>query len=266
MEKKLNDCTKVFNGFTHSKINITAPLPLKTDMNYRDLTLIAGHNNTSKSFMNKLVWASTFFFNLKIIESLTNVKEDKTDLEKFQFILDNTFVYNNLDGELEFVLRDKLLNVAFFKFAFNIENGKVTNLIIDFSKDSTPMGSVIYLSKEARDFNNIERYLKIKKMLQLEDITSFSDLEKLGEFHKVHDIIAIESLLLKLKNINPILTTLKQFGTEKLLDGVDLTTIEYNKEKSELYYITSKEEKRRLSTLGTGTQSIILMLLSSVSN
>jgi len=264
MEKIMEDKILDFNGFTEGYLSLTSPFPFKAKVEMKQFTIMTGMNNTGKSFYNKIMWATTFFFNLKIIEKSLNFKEEKSDIEMFQYILDNTFMEQNFNGEFQFSARDELLNVAFSTVRYTLENGKLTDLYFDFPKETKPMGSVIYLSKEARDFGNIENYLKIKKMLGVDEIDSWNNLEKLGEFNKLYDIIAIENLLEKLKNINPMLEMIKSLDDDELLGETDLVGIEYNKDTSEIFYITSKEEKKRLGALGAGTQSIILMLLSAV--
>ena len=261
----MEDAIAEFTGFTEGDLNLTSPIPFQAKVEMRKLTIVTGMNDTGKSLYNKLMWATTFFFNLKIVEYVTGLKEEKTDIEIFQYVLDNTFVDQDFNGSIQFSARDEVLKVAFYTVRYSLENGKITDLYIDFPEKTSPMGSIIYLSKEARDFSNIEKYLKIKKMIGVDTIDSWGSLEKLGEFNKLYDIIAIESLLEKLKDINPVLKMIKSMGGDELLGDVDLAGIEYNKDASEMFYVTSKEEKRRLSTLGAGTQSVILMLLSSVS-
>ena len=264
-EKTMEDEIIEFNGFSEAKIEITAPMKLSAKMEMKNLTIVCGTNNTGKSLTNKLLWASTFFLNLKLIAHVAKIKDEKTDIEMFQFILDNTFTEQNLNGEVQYSARETLLKVSFYTVRFEIDNGKLTHLVVDFPKDAKPMGDVIYLSKEARDFTAIESYLKVKKLLGVTEVATWDDLEKLGEYNKIYDIISIESLLPKFNEAKPLLAMIKQMGgSDELLGGEDLVDIEFNKEKSELHYITGTNEKKRLSTMGAGTQSIILMLLSSV--
>jgi len=259
METTMEDTLLDFSGFTEGDIELTNPMKLTAKLDYKRLTLLAGENDSGKSLTNKLIWASTFFFNMKLIQHVTGLTEDKSDEEVFKYILDNTFDDQKFNGSIVYSTREDLLKVAFYKIRFNLVNGEVTDLFVDFPIDAQPMGSIIYLSKEARDFSNIEKYLKIKKMIGVDEIDTWESLEKLGEFNKLYDIISIESLLVKFQDVKPLLKLISQSGGDELL-GDDLVDIEFDKNKSELYYTTSTNEKKRLSTLGAGTQSIIFIL------
>ena len=253
-----------FSGFTESDIKLTDPFPIEAKMKAKALTIVSGTNNVGKSLTNKLIWLSTTFINMKITQACEQVTENKSDIEMLQFLLDNTFDAPDFNGEVLFTTREQLLNVAFFSIGYSLVDGKIMDLKIDFPDDAKPMGAIIYLSKDARDFSNIEKYLKLKKLLQISDLDSWENLEKLGDMYKIYDIISIENLLNKIDNINPVLKMLKQSNTEDLLGGMDLVSIEYDKNKSELYYVSSNNTKKRLSTVGLGTQSILTMLINAI--
>lgn len=267
MQETMEDMIGDFAGFTEAKYDLKTPTLFSAKMEMKKLTLVSGANSAGKSLSNKLLWVSTFFFNMKLVEHVTGITDEKSDTEILQYILDNTFVDQDFNGKIQYTTREQLLKVSFYKIEYSLIHGKVVDLIIDFPKDAKPMGDVTYLSKDARDFGNIEKYLKIKKMIGIDEITSWDDIEKLGEFHKIYDIFAIEGLLAKFNDINPILKMMKSLNSDLLSEmGIgDLVGIEFNKEKSELYYITESNEKKRLSTLGIGTQSMLLMMTSTIS-
>jgi len=267
METTFEDGIAKFKGFTDTKIDIKNPFPFSTDMSLKPLTLIAGMNNTGKSFMNKLLWASSTFFNMKLIEKVTGVKDtEKSDMEVFQYILDNTFTANDITGELEYFSRDDVLKVAYYKFTYTMVDGKLTELDFEFPKEAEPMGAITYLSKEAREFANIERYLKTKKMLGIEELSGWDNLEALGEWYKLYDVFAIEGLLPKFENANKILDMVKSMGSGEMIEEIGVRKLEFDKEAGKLWYYNPKDEntKRSVSTLGAGSQSMLLMLMSAM--
>jgi len=254
-----------FSGFSEADYNLTEPMKLIAKMEMKALNVICGENNVGKSLTNKLLWASTFFMNLKITQSFNSLpKEQMSDEEILELILNNTFDDQSFEGTINYSSRDEIVKVAFYKLEYRLENGKVCDLVIDFPNKAKPMGPIIYLSKEARDFSNIEKYLKIKKLLNIHEIESWDSITALSDFFKIYDILAIESLLQKFDNASEFITLINQMpGGNELLDD-DLVDIKLDHENSELYYIDKNKNQKRLSTLGAGTQSIILMLLSAV--
>jgi hypothetical protein len=269
METTFDEQISKFSGFTDINAAITAPFPFDTKMEMRSLTLIAGMNNTGKSFINKLIWASATFFNTKLVEHTTGIKEEtKTDEELLQFILDNTFTGNDITGAIELNARDEILKVAHYNIRFEMKDGKVTWVKFAWPKDAQPMGAITYLSKEARDFSNIERYLKTKKMMGVTELATWDDIEKLCDMWKLYDVFAIEMLLAKFEDANKYLTMLRQMAganSDELLGGMDLKTIKYDKEAMTIEYENDKGEIKPLSTMGLGSQSIVSMLMSSIS-
>jgi len=254
-----------FSGFSEADYNLTKPMNLTAKMEMRALNLISGENNVGKSLTNKLLWASTFFMNLKIIQKFNSLPdEEMSDEEILETILNNTFDDQTFEGNITYSSRDEIVKVAFYKLEYRLENGKVYDLVIDFPNKAKPMGPIIYLSKEARDFSNIEKYLKIKKLLNLQEIESWNSITALSDYFKIYDILAIESLLQKFNDAKNLINFINQMpGGNELLDD-ELVDIKMDHEKSELYYIDKNKNQKRLSTLGAGTQSIILMLLSAV--
>ena len=255
---------KTFSGFTDVKCTISSPMSLTTDMTFKKLTILTGLNNSGKSLIQKLLWATHTFFNMKLVEKITGIKDnDKTDNEIFKFILDNTFSEQNFTGEFEWHQRDDLLKVSFYSIKYTILNGIITDLNMSWPDDAQPGGKATYLSKDARDFNNIERYLKTKKMLNITDITSWSNLEALSEWYKLYDIFAIETSLVKFEKTNNLLQLLGN-TKDSLLGDLDLVNIKVDQPAGKLYYINSKNEEKSLSSLGAGEQSIIMMLMSAL--
>lgn len=267
MEKTMEDQIKQFSGFTEGKFAITAPMKFDTDLQYNRLTLMTGMNNTGKTFLNKLLWASATFFNMKIVEKVTGIKDtEKSDEEVFQFILDNTFAGNNINGSIEYRARDEVLGVAYYSIRFEMENGKLTWLKFDFPEDAQPMGAITYLSKDVRDFTNIERYLKTKKMLGVTELTNWDDIEKVCGMYKLYDVFAIEQLLIKLEEANQYIAMIRAMAgntADELMGEMDIKSVKYDKDNMTVTYVNSKDEERPLSSMGLGSQSMLTMLLTT---
>lgn len=268
METTFEDTIKQFSGFTQAKLAITAPLGLDTDMEFKRLTLICGMNDTGKSFLTKLNWATATFFNMKIVEKVTGISDpDKSDEEVFQFILDNTFSDNNITGAADFNSRDEILKVAYYNIRFEMKDGKLTWLKFSFPEDAQPMGAITYLSKEAREFANIERYLKTKKMLGIDAPSSWKDLEALTEWYKLYDVFAIEGLIPKFEKANIMLDMVRKMGSGDMISEIGVEKVEFDKEAGKLWYYKPNDErktKRAISSLGAGSQSMLLMIMSAV--
>jgi hypothetical protein len=258
-----DDKIRTFNGFTHVKVKMDTPITMDTALEFKSLNLICGMNGAGKSLMNKLTWVAGIFLAGKIAEKVHNISDTKDTKESFQFILNKTFDNQDFNGEFEYHLRDELLSVSFYNVKFQVENGKVTELSWSFPDDVAPCGSVTYLSTYVRDFSNIERYLKIKNMMNIESIRSWDDIEKLCDMFKIYDVLALESIIPKFENAGALLKSIKDTGISAgLMDDFDLVDLEVDKKKGEIYYHNNKNDKIRISTLGAGDQSIIMMLIS----
>lgn len=261
--KNFDDKIRSFNGFTHVKINMTKPFNMTTGLEFASLNLIVGKNGAGKSVLNKLTWAAATLLSSKITEKVYNIKDTKDDVSMLQFILDNTFDSQDFNGEFEFHTRDELLRVSFYCVKFDLVNGNVQDLRWSFPDDVVPCGSVTYLSTYVRDFSNIEKYLKIKNMMNVETFQSWDDIEKLCGMFKLYDILALESIIPKFENAGTMLKRIKDSGiTTELMNDFDLVDLEIDKKKGEIYYYNNKSDKIRISTLGAGDQSVIMMLVS----
>ena len=264
-EGTFEDKIRVFTGFTDTKFEMTHPTEMSTNMNFNKLTVICGMNGAGKSLVQKLMWASHTFLNMKLVEKVTGIKDtEKDDTTVLQYILDNTFDEQNFNGEFEWHMRDELLKVSFYVLQYKLTDGKVSDIHMSYPEDAQPGGGATFLSKDARCFGNIERYLKTKKMLNITELTGWKDLEALGDWFKLFDIFAIEQFLAKFDKAAPLIQMLKSFGGTDELLKIDLVDLKADSSTGKLYYINSKSEQKSLTTLGAGEQSIIMMLLSAV--
>ena len=263
MEKTFEYTIRQFAGFTHVRMNLTQPLQLTDiDLEFRKLNLIVGKNGVGKSLMNKLNWVAVTFLSSKITEKIYNIQDSKPDTKLLQFMMDNTFDDQNFHGTLEFYMRDELLKVSYYTLKFELDYGEVISLTCDFPPDVVPSAGATYLSTFVRDFSNIERYLKTKNLLGIGNLTSWEDIEKLCQMFKIYDILALEGIIPKFENAGETLTKLKEMGTMGLMDDFDLVDLEVDRQKGEIYYYDKGNTKHRVSALGAGEQSIIMMLVS----
>lgn len=253
----------MFNGFTHVKIDLKQPIVLEADMEMKSFNIMVGPNNAGKSLCNKLNWATTLFFTSKLIADATGFKDDKTDEDTFQFIMDTTFDEQCFEGNFEFYVRDEVIKAPFYFIKFNINKGKVTNISMDYPDNVIPCGTPIYLSTFSRDFSTMELYLKTKKMMGIDNMTSLKDMEKLTEWFKLYDISAFESILNKINTTDNISKALSSVRT--ILDTTfELTSIEIDTEECKIYGMGNNKKMKRMSSFGAGEQSIIVMMLASL--
>jgi len=263
--KIFEDKVDTFSGFTESNIDISEPMAFTATMEMKSLTLMSGMNDTGKSLYNKLNWCATFFFNLKLAEAFHKIPEEMPPKEMMQFILDKSFVDANFNGTIEFNYRDPLLKVKFYGISMKLVDGKVEELEWELSKNTQPMGQVTYLSTDVRNFSNIQKYVKIKKMLGIEALNSFDDIEKLSEFYKMYDVLAIEFLLGTLENVNPMLKQIQAMdASNDLIKEFGIVSLDYNKAEAELSYLDSDNKKRNITTLGQGAQSMLIMIMTAI--
>ncbi len=262
--KTFEDEFDTFNGFTEAVIDLVTPMKFKATMELRSLTLMAGMNNTGKSLFNKLNLCINFFFNIKLKQQSYNVKEEMPDKEIMKFILDNSFTDQNFSGSISMNYRDTLLKVKLYGVELIVKDGEVIELNYELSQKTEPMGQVTYLSTDVRNFANIQKYVKIKKMMNVGDIETFDDVAKLCEFYKIYDVFAIEFLLAKMDGVNEMLQKMKAMkASNDLIDEFDIEHLDYNKEKAELNYTDSKGEVRNITSLGQGAQSILIMIMTA---
>ncbi len=262
--KTFEDNFDTFNGFTEADVNLVTPMKFKAKMELRELTLMAGMNNTGKSLFNKLTWCLTFFFNIKLTQNTYNVPEEMPDKELMKFILDHSFTDQTFTGSMGMNYRDPLLKVKLYGVSMVLKDGEVTELDFELSLKTEPMGQVTYLSTDVRNFANIQKYVKLKKMMGIEEIQTFEDVRKLGEFYKIYDTFAIEFLLVKMDGVNDMLKAMKAMASSnELIKEFDIETLDYNKEKAELNYTDSAGEVRNITSLGQGAQSILIMIMTA---
>jgi len=253
---------RIFNGFTHIKMDIVNPIVLNADIEMKQFNIICGANNAGKTLSNKLYWASNMFFSSKMIAHITNYKDKKSDEEIFQFIMNSTFDDQKFEGDFEFYVRDELLKAPFYSVKYKIEEGNVKNILCDYPEDIMHVGVPIYLSTFSRDFSNFERYLKTKKMLGIEKLTDFESMEKLTEWFKFYDISAFENLMKKFEDLDNVISILDSVKTI-LGREFDMKGIEIDNEECKIYFINRNGQRKRLTSLGAGEQSIIIMMIAS---
>lgn len=249
-----------FNGFSYIKINITQPLIFNFDIELKNLNMMCGTNGSGKSFLNKILWLSSYFHNMKLTALNNNIEisKEKTDIETIQFLLDNTFDEQNINGKIELYTKNSFGDIDSI-LKIELINGKMEKLELLFPEDCEESGTPIYLSKESRNFSMISRYLKIKQTLNIKNLESLDNIEKLSEFHKIYDILAFENLLIKLQNVNPVLEKLKKEDNE-LFKSIGIDRIEIKPDSFDFNYYDSNNNKKSLTTLGEGNQSILIMI------
>ena len=262
--KTFEDNFDTFSGFTEGIIDITSPMKFNAKMELRNLTLIAGMNDTGKSLFNKINWCLTFFFNIKLTEKYHKIQEEMPSEELIKLIFDHSFSDQNFNGTMTMNYRDSLLKVKLYGVSVVMKDGEVQDLTFDIGENTEPMGQVTYLSTEVRNFSNISKYVKIKKMMGIDELQTFKDIVTLSEFYKIYDVMAIEYLLTKFDDANSLLKLMGTMSEQKeLLQEFDISELMYDKPTATMAYKTAQCNIRNITTLGAGAQSILIMLMTA---
>jgi len=251
-----------FSGFNKVKLSLTKP-KMSFDIEYKNLALICGTNGVGKSFSNKLTWLNIFTMNLFIVEETHGVKlnEDFTREETLQFVLDTTFEEQDFCGKVKYYYEDDLVGVPHYILEYTLEDGKVTELFVEYPTEAKASNAPTYLSKETRQFSYLDRYITMKGLLQA-NFETFPDLQKLCEHFRIYDIFASEQLLQKLPYVSAILASIA--NTSDMLEGLDIDSIQYNETKKGICYTDSSGVEKRITTLGDGHQALLIMMIGAV--
>jgi hypothetical protein len=277
----MNKQNQIFTPF--NTVSIKSDFPIKmvdNKLTFNNLTIICGKNGVGKSFVMKLQWLSNFFFNFAIINKnqkkvMENMGIDVSNINNFdsfdekeflQFCFENTFEnIEEFDMELQFDSREEHLKYIEYGFGFKIKNGMIEDLNVDVPDNLLPSGPISYLSNTMRNFNRFEQYLMTKKMLNIDDVTTFENMKQMTKFFKLYEIVTIEHILNNMetsKTLNSMET-----GKQFLMYMPDLfkkfkdTEIKVDKEQCKIYFQMG-DKKYSMSAMSAGEQSLLTMMFA----
>lgn len=226
------------------------------DIEMSNLALFTGTNGSGKTIVLIQTWIVNY-----IISTYIAAPQSLSALEQgLQFILDHSFDENNFTGKVRGEYDE--LDVE-----FELDNGKVSNLLFICKgcdiKDLDHPGMPVYMSTNTRLFTDIIKYLKMKKLMGLGDLTTFNDadLKKLCEVYKIYDIMFIERMMGRIKN--PFFKISEgSKNSLKEMTGKDIVHVFYDEKNCEISVTESKNgvpEHYSITKLSNGEQALINM-------
>jgi AAA15 family ATPase/GTPase len=241
------------------------------DMEFRNLNIFVGANGIGKSFIFKYLWYASYAMQTYKL-SLLMVSENFE--EEFQKNAEKLFGYVFEDGEEisgSISLTDEKETI--YNFMIEIDKGKLTSFDLTVhDPEKFKMGeiqSVKYASKDTRTFEAVERYTKTKELMNLPQITSEDDLDKLCQIYKIYDLFFLEDILRKLYRWTENPDTFE----EDLIPGIgnrlndlivsdDLSTMKaVILENGKPKILFEDGRTKRLSSMSSGSQSIMMLTL-----
>lgn len=222
------------------KIDTDQPAEMKFDMEYNTLMLICGKNGTGKSLVMKYSWALSTIASImvnggSIAPPLKTVAQD---------ILNGTLEDQNINGELGIVFERGNISVT-------LENGIVTKADFHCDDNVTAAAVPVFMSKVTRTFSQIQQYLKLEKEV---------GQVKMSKMYRLYDMLYIEKLKHHLTNGFKLPENIKT-----ALDNMDMAKHDIQElilENETIYYLNKKGEKKSMSTLSDGEQSLVNMTLA----
>ncbi len=222
------------------KIKTDQPVKMDIDMEYNQLLLFCGTNGSGKSLVMKYNWAMA-----TIASIMTNMAQMSPPLTKIaQDILDGTLEDQNINGELTAVFERGTLKLT-------LDHGKVVDGSYSPEDDVTRAAVPVFMSKVTRTFSQIQQYLKLEKEV---------GQEKMSKMYRIYDILYIEKLKHHLTTGFKLPENIKT-----ALDGFDMAKHDIQElilENENVYFLNKIGEKKSLSTLSDGEQSLINMSIA----
>jgi hypothetical protein len=231
---------KSLGQIKNMRFDIDKPMALKFDIEYNKLTLFTGLNGTGKSLIMKLNWVFGTVMSLLI-------HHPPSANETAQYIMDKTFEDQNFNGEMEAFYPNGSLKMF-------MENGKVMRVEYFIDPCVKVITPSLYMSTNTRTFTQINQYLKVEKHLPTK--------EEISNIYRLYDIVYIETLKMKLENGLKATQAFKDSMSNDFSMKYDFDT--FALENEAVIFIDKDGNKRDLSTLSAGEQSLINMSLASM--
>lgn len=272
---------------------INSPFQLEIPMmEFQNLNMMVGQNATGKSFLLKLAWLSQMVpyiaskqenvmnSSLQQLKSTGQVPEDfvmteEEEKEMFHdmvhkqmdYFIRNTFTESeNVDfeftAETESINEDGKVLIGRCTMIFNQNELETLYLTGEGRLSSVP----VYMSNEMRTFSAMDRYVVSRIQLfgtekRFTAETGLDYLKDLLELYRIYDLLAVERLIANSPFSIPsqIKESLKPF---------DLQDIEYidvdMQRKCFVYKKTDSDEIRPISTLSSGQQAVLNIVLQNI--
>ncbi len=225
---------------------ISASLGTDTEMVSREISLknlniLIGTNGVGKSLILKLNWVMNMISNLIVYQ--------KTGLEEgAQFILDHSIPESNALGVVG------LRYDSGAEVIIHILEGKVVKVEYKGFEKIAQMAKPVFMSSEMRLFSSMKWYLRARKAL---DVSKPEFILSLVKDFKLYDIMYIEGLINKM----PVKCTGQISDMMESISNLDIKEVSFTGDDFEL--VTESGDKKPLSLLGNGEQSMLNMLLGA---
>lgn len=244
MESIKKQTVKHIGHIKSIKLNITAPIPMDTELDINRLNIMCGQNGVGKSFILVTQWVTVYIANTIVVKHL--MKNNEPDIPFADFTVAHAYD-NKVTGTIETTFENGSLKLV-------IQESRVVDLAhsgLDKIEEPT---NCQYLSSAMRTFEAINLYLKMRKM-------AGGDIEKMLENYKIYDVMYVEGLLTRMP---VVLDHRFKQGINKFMETItEMNTIDVDLEKCDFFTIVNGERKY-LSTYSKGEQAIVNMFLAQV--
>lgn len=225
-------------------IHIDQPMKMNFDMEFQKLCLLVGMNGSGKSMMLKLHWALETTI-VSVIQARKAGQPIETK-EVAQYVMDNTFSDQNFNGSIIAYFINGTLEIA-------LDKGKVVHAGHNIDSEVKDAGVPIFMSANLRKFSEIDKYLKMEKLV---------GIEKMTELYRLYDVVFVQQLKAKLTNGYK---TPKSFKDSMLkFDGMEKHEFEsFFIEDDSVKFVDKSGNKKSISSLSDGEQSLVNMVLAN---
>ena len=236
-------------------------IPELTDM--RELTLMVGANGVGKTLILKTVWFVTYSLEIYNLFALMGIPADQAFQEEVPKIFKATYDADDKFG-CDLIIKGE--RGSSYKFRLVIKDSKLADLSFDIDDPEKfaayQVGMPKFNSKQARTFNSYEQYLQLLKMHNVDSFKSHDEALKVKNFFKLYDILWFEGIRQKIRDIDGIPENdIVRRGLELVEDGaIDMEGFTHFEAEDEVPYVVFENgKKKKLSSLGAGTQAMLMM-------
>ena len=241
------------NQVATMSLDMTDPFPIKIEeMEFNKISFFVGLNGTGKSFLLKQNFLMSYAITGYYLSVENGVPVKIEDL--LNFALQNTFSEPDFNGTIEASYTNGL------RLSYTMENGVVKEaLLVENGEEvtSADVPFVKFLSAEMRTFDDISRYLKLRK--RVSGVEGMPNMEELLKDYRLYDVLYLESLI----NNCPIKFTETAFANFDFPEEKTPVWLEVDLDKTD-FYVTYKDGAKEATTrLGKGHQSLINMIATN---